>query len=261
MNRNNSYADVYQNGVTVPSNLDEPVYAMATTGRDIDGDAADQPAEVTLAQAELATELHCLHLSFLNTLGDIISQDTDADTKRIATALSSAHMRSMDTWGWYMKQAGKRTHISAEMNEHIADIASDDSLCQLMAVTLNGIFAQSLHRHHDADDSMFGQILQQEAEQGAKNLEMTEQYLRQRMAALQAGRQQDVFARIEKCIDWTEQYMEAYRDMLDTVSIDGDAVMEDFRTYACSLYRRICSEVDVSAEEKREVRVQHRTDR
>lgn len=239
MNETTSCTDVYMDGITVPANPDEMDYTTDLDFEAISWDAPDCPAEALQAQAEIATELHCLHMSLLNTLGTIISDTSDMDTKRLATALSSAHMRNADAWGWYMKQASRHTHVSDEITEHLDGIAAGSTCCQLAAAALSGTLAAAMHRHLDTENTVFGQILHREAVQGTKNIELIEQYLKQQMETVSTEEQHKVFARIEECISWLDQYVDTYRDALDAANIDGDAVAEDFQTAAHRLYKRI----------------------
>jgi hypothetical protein len=123
--------------------------------------------------------------------------------------------------------------------DHSEDIAAEDPICQVTAVALNGIFAATLHRHLNAERTVFGQILHREAQQGAKNLERCERYLTRWLNDRPPAEQQTVLSRIEACVGWFDRYTARYSDLLSRANVDGEAAAADAHTDAQEFFDRI----------------------
>lgn len=243
MNERKSIYDIYSKGIQTPQNEDSSLFSSNSEDWDIahwkDGDL---PETATSAQAEIATDLHCLYLTQLTMLGDIVSSEPEMDMKRLATVLSTDRMQNVDAWSEYLSHADARTTITDGIDEHIEDLLSDDAFCQLTAVVLGDVFVTMLYKHLEHEDTTFHRLLQRDVEQGQCTIDKAADYLQRRQNTLSGNTEKTVAERISKCLSWTEAYVHEHRDLLETAGINTEQFIEEFRENARQLYDRIGSE-------------------
>lgn len=237
--------DLYDAGIGISPNPADLLYQEQERGwEEVAFEPVDVDEETLAALADAATQMHYIYLSQLLLMGDLLWNAEDIGTKRMATVLSASRMRDVDAWGRYIAHLELvRPQISAPLRAYFQELYEEENrFARLMGLVFVDVLRKALADElQDVEDPTFRRLMQRDAVEGAKNVEMTKEHLQQVSTAIDEGTRTAAADSIDAYVERIEAIITDRSVTLDALDVDPDRVLDACRE-TITAYRAIISD-------------------
>jgi hypothetical protein len=239
-----SIDDVYQDGIDIPHNPDDPVYVASEAGwPDIEWSKIDAPDNIQDALGTLGTQIHYINVAQVLLLGNVISGKTDINAKRLAILIAETRIRDVDAWGRYLSKVGETGDVASTMRNYFEKLHGDDNMVStLIGVLLLDVLVTATYENLNGKDKTMERLIERNIGQAERNINLSDRYIDEWTDDLAADERDTAAARINRYITLKEQFITSHDAAFDTVGIKTRRLRDDFQDEANQFYDRLRTE-------------------